>query len=59
MARPICYSRAATSTRTRARLLFGLYAERWRESRNDELATRARDASILRPHVLPGGETCR
>ncbi|PZF86549.1 tyrosine-type recombinase/integrase [Micromonospora deserti] len=35
------------------RLLFGKYAERWRESRNDELTTRARDASILRTHVLP------
>ena len=35
------------------RLLFGKYAERWRDSRNDELTTRARDASILRTHVLP------
>ncbi|KAB1128544.1 site-specific integrase [Micromonospora sp. AMSO12t] len=35
------------------RLPFGKYAERWRESRNDELTTRARDASILRTHVLP------
>ncbi|MFG3704752.1 tyrosine-type recombinase/integrase [Micromonospora sp. NPDC047670] len=35
------------------RLPFGKYAERWRESRNDELTTKARDASILRTHVLP------
>ncbi|MDG9678829.1 site-specific integrase [Micromonospora sp. DH14] len=35
------------------RLPFGKYAERWRESRNDELATKARDGSILRTHVLP------
>ncbi|MET8197139.1 site-specific integrase [Micromonospora sp. NPDC005222] len=35
------------------RLLFGRYAQRWRDSRNDELTTRARDASILRTHVLP------
>ncbi|MFF0658486.1 tyrosine-type recombinase/integrase [Micromonospora tulbaghiae] len=34
-------------------MLFGKYAERWRASRNDELTTRARDASILRTHVLP------
>lgn len=41
------------------RLLFGKYAERWRESRNDELTTRARDASILRTHVLPRWSTYR
>ncbi|GAB3189088.1 hypothetical protein GCM10027259_59220 [Micromonospora palomenae] len=40
------------------RLLFGKYAERWRESRNDELTTRARDASILRTHVCRAGRTC-
>ncbi len=35
------------------RIRFGAYAAKWQKSRNDELATRARDASILKTHVLP------
>ncbi|WFE27791.1 site-specific integrase [Solwaraspora sp. WMMD791] len=35
------------------RLRFGKYADRWQEARNGELATMARDISILRTHVLP------
>ncbi|MGW7477124.1 tyrosine-type recombinase/integrase [Nonomuraea muscovyensis] len=31
---------------------FGLYADTWLKSRNHELATAARDASIMRNHVL-------
>lgn len=32
---------------------FGPYAQAWLSSRNHELATAARDASIMRTHVLP------
>jgi integrase len=35
------------------RIRFGDYAERWLANRNDERATAARDASIMRNHVLP------
>jgi integrase len=35
------------------RIRFGEYAAKWQDSRGDELATRARDASILRTHVVP------
>ena len=28
------------------------YAQRWLDSRNDEITTRARDASIMRTHVV-------
>lgn len=35
------------------RLRFGDYATRWLAGRNDERATAARDASIMRNHVLP------
>lgn len=35
------------------RLRFGPYALRWQDSRADELTTRARDASVMRTHVLP------
>jgi integrase len=34
------------------RMLFRLHAQRWLDSRNDEATTRARDASIMRNHVL-------
>jgi integrase len=34
------------------RTLFRQVAQRWLESRNDEATTRARDASIMRTHVL-------
>ncbi|WP_019873983.1 tyrosine-type recombinase/integrase [Sporichthya polymorpha] len=32
---------------------FSVYAERWMASRSDEITTKARDASIMRTHVLP------
>jgi integrase len=32
---------------------FGPYAEAWLKGRNDELATAARDASVMRVHILP------
>ncbi|HET9658573.1 MAG TPA: site-specific integrase [Kineosporiaceae bacterium] len=35
------------------RVPFDAYARRWLESRNHELATTARDASIMRTHLLP------
>ena len=35
------------------RIRFGDYATRWLAARNDERATAARDASIMRNHVLP------
>lgn len=35
------------------RLRFGEYAEKWLANRNDEKATAARDASIMRNHVVP------
>lgn len=35
------------------RMLFRFLAERWLASRNDEATTRARDASIMRTHVVP------
>jgi integrase len=35
------------------RLLFATHALEWLESRNDELTTKARDASIMHTHVLP------
>ncbi|HSV67099.1 MAG TPA: tyrosine-type recombinase/integrase [Mycobacteriales bacterium] len=35
------------------RLKFGAYATRWLEARNDEITTAARDASIMRNHVVP------
>lgn len=35
------------------RLLFATHALQWLDSRNDELATKARDASIMHTHVLP------
>jgi integrase len=35
------------------RLEFTPYAQRWLDSRNDEITTRARDASVMRTHVLP------
>lgn len=34
------------------RLLFRVYAARWTSSRNNELSTTARDASIMKNHVL-------
>jgi integrase len=34
------------------RLEFIPYAQRWLDSRNDEITTRARDASIMRTHVI-------
>ena len=38
---------------TAGRTLFGDYAARWMESWNTEATTAARDASIMRTHVLP------
>ena len=35
------------------RLLFTTHALQWLDSRNDELTTKARDASIMHMHVLP------
>lgn len=35
------------------RLLFREHAERWLAARNDEMTTAARDASIMKNHVLP------
>jgi integrase len=35
------------------RICFGDYAEKWLANRNNERATAARDASIMRNHVLP------
>ena len=35
------------------RMLFAQLAERWLASRNDEATTMARDASVMRTHVLP------
>src|SRR5262245_18411820 len=35
------------------RIRFGDYAQRWLASRNDERARTARDATIMRNHVLP------
>jgi integrase len=35
------------------RLLFATHAREWLDSRNDELTTKARDASIMQTHVLP------
>lgn len=35
------------------RLLFGAHAQAWLASRNDEKTTAARDASVMRNHVLP------
>ncbi len=35
------------------RLLFATHAQQWLDSRNDELTTKARDASIMHTHVLP------
>ncbi|MGH3925809.1 MAG: tyrosine-type recombinase/integrase, partial [Pseudonocardiaceae bacterium] len=35
------------------RLLFATHARQWLDSRNDELTTKARDASIMHTHVLP------
>lgn len=35
------------------RLRFGDYAQKWLDARNDERTTMARDASIMRIHVLP------
>ena len=35
------------------RLLFATHAREWLDSRNDELTTKARDASIMHTHVLP------
>jgi integrase len=35
------------------RIRFREYAGRWETTRNNELATKARDASVLRTHVLP------
>jgi hypothetical protein len=35
------------------RLLFATHARQWLDSRNDELTTKARDASIMDTHVLP------
>jgi integrase len=32
---------------------FGPYAEAWLKGRNDELATAARDASVMKVHILP------
>jgi Arm DNA-binding domain len=34
------------------RLRFGAYAARWLNARNDEITTAARDASIMRNHVV-------
>lgn len=36
---------------------FVAYAASWFEGRNDELATRARDASVMRNHVVPQWES--
>jgi hypothetical protein len=35
------------------RVRFGDYATRWLAARNDEITTAARDASIMRNHVVP------
>ena len=35
------------------RLLFATHARQWLDSRNDELTTKARDASIMETHVIP------
>ena len=35
------------------RITFAEHAHRWMQSRNDEITTKARDASIMRNHVLP------
>ncbi|RZU49204.1 site-specific recombinase XerD [Krasilnikovia cinnamomea] len=35
------------------RMRLGTFAARWQQARSDELATRARVASVLRTHVLP------
>jgi integrase len=35
------------------RLLFATHARQWLDSRNDELTTKARDASIMQTHVIP------
>jgi len=35
------------------RILFGEYAARWMDARTTELATKARDASVMRTHVMP------
>lgn len=35
------------------RVSFGNHARQWLASRNDELTTKARDASIMRTHVVP------
>jgi integrase len=35
------------------RLMFATHARQWLDSRNDELTTKARDASIMETHVLP------
>ena len=39
------------------RTLFAPYATRWLDSRNNEITTRARDASVMRTHVLPAWGT--
>ncbi|QJY47783.1 tyrosine-type recombinase/integrase [Pseudonocardia broussonetiae] len=39
------------------RMLLAPYATRWLSSRNDEITTRARDASVMRTHVLPAWGT--
>ena len=33
--------------------MFATHARQWLDSRNDELTTKARDASIMQTHVLP------
>ncbi|MFD6567197.1 hypothetical protein [Micromonospora profundi] len=35
------------------KLRFGDYAQRWLSNRNEEKATAAREASIMRNHVVP------
>src|SRR5262245_60112677 len=39
--------------RTPARARFGDYATKWLAARRDEATTMARDASVMRKHVLP------
>lgn len=39
------------------RTLSAPYATRWLDSRNDEITTRARDASVMRTHVIPAWGT--
>ncbi len=48
-----CLSRGMYVDPHAGRLLFATHARQWLDSRNDELTTKARDASIMHTHVLP------